>query len=202
MTRMTRRQQAIYDFIVRQVRHNGIPPTMMEIASNFGLASAASVSDHLKAIERKGFIRRRPGASRGIEVAALKERRAADRALTVPLRGDVPSGSRPVDPAQARTVTVDGRMVAGEAFALRAATRALERRGILEGDLLIVDSTATPEPGNLVVGLQRRGTLLLEVSTSGGRVRPVAGRLTPDDDVELVGSVVAVLRTAHGFNTR
>jgi len=202
MNAMTRRQQAIYDFIVRQVRHNGIPPTLIEIAENFGLASAATVSDHLKAIERKGFIRRRPGASRGIEVSALKRRRESDRAVRVPLRGDVPSGSRPVDPARAPTVIVDGRMAPGEAFALRAATRALERRGILEGDLLIVDSTATLEPGNLVVGLQRRGTLLLELSTGGGRVRPLAGRLTPEDEVELVGSVVAVLRTARGLGTR
>lgn len=197
MAALTRRQQAIYDFIVRQVRHQGIPPTLMEIADNFGLSSAASVADHLKAIERKGFIRRRPGASRGIEVSALRDARQRDGAVRVALRGDVPGPGRLTAPARARTLLLDRSVADGELFALRATTRALERRGILEDDLLIIDAAAGAEPGDLVVGAQRRGTMLMEMDGSGHGVRPVAGRIAAGENVELLGTVVAVVRAAR-----
>jgi repressor LexA len=197
MTPLTRRQQAIYDFIVRQVRREGIPPTLMEIADNFGLSSAASVSDHLKAIERKGFIRRRPGASRGIEVSALRDARQRDGAVRVAVRGDVPSARSMTAPARARTMVVDRSLADGELVALRTATRALERRGILEGDVLIIDVAAQSQPGDLVVGVQRGKTLLMEMDGSGRGAHPVAGRVSGHDEVELLGPVVAVVRAAR-----
>lgn len=197
MSTLTQRQQAIYDFIVGQVRHRGIPPTLMEIADNFGLSSAASVSDHLKAIERKGFIRRRPGASRGIEVAALREASPRRGALRVALRGEVPSTGGLTSPARSRTLLLDPSVAEGELFALRTATRALERRGILEGDLLIVDACAIAESGDLLVGAQRRGTLLVEMTDGGLRARPVAGRIAAGEDVDLLGTVVAVVRSSR-----
>lgn len=66
--KVTQRQNEILKFITKQQHRQGAPPTIGEIQSFFGFRSPKAVSDHLGALERKGFIRRRPHKSRGIEV--------------------------------------------------------------------------------------------------------------------------------------
>ena len=82
MQRLTQRQHEIYQFIVRQVRNKGLPPSLVEIARAFDLRSVAGISDHLKAIERKGFIRRRAGISRGIQLTIVKQGASTGRTKT------------------------------------------------------------------------------------------------------------------------
>lgn len=193
MSALTDRQQAIFDFIVRRVHHEGIPPTLMEIAEAFGLASVAGVADHLKAIERKGFIRRRPGASRGIEVAdaALPPRTTS---AWLPLAGGVPSaGWRPAR-SGAPGVVVDHRLASPGAFLVSVSTDSLRQRGLLPDDLLVVAPSHQPGAGSLVLGRQGRHTSLLEISADGRRARALAGRFERSRDVDFLGRVVGVLR--------
>lgn len=192
MSALTRRQRAIYDFIVRQVRRNGIPPTLMEIADAFGLSSAAGISDHLKAIERKGYIRRRPGASRGIELARETAPNPARRSVAVPIVGAVPSARGLSRNGSGGRVYVDSRLASGDLFAVRAALR-IEGRGILPGDLLVARRGDGGSRG-LVVGSQGRRVLLMEISADGRRARATAGTLEGNRDVRLHGPVVAVIR--------
>ena len=63
-TELTRKQRAIYDFVVTCVNRRGIPPSLDEIARAFDLTSLSGVADHLRALARKGYIRRRRGVSR------------------------------------------------------------------------------------------------------------------------------------------
>ena len=91
---LTEKQNSIYKFIVDRVQRHGIPPTLTEIADAFGLSSASGVADHLNALERKGFILRRPGMSRGIELIATRHsRQSAEEsdsgALRVPVLGSI-----------------------------------------------------------------------------------------------------------------
>jgi len=58
----------IYDFIKRYHASNNEPPTMAEIGQHFHLRSLASVSDHLKKMEDRGWITRIPNISRGIRI--------------------------------------------------------------------------------------------------------------------------------------
>lgn len=66
MKELTEKQQEILDFIVACFREEGYIPTLREIATAFSFRSLNAVNDHLAAIERKGYITRRPGSSRGI----------------------------------------------------------------------------------------------------------------------------------------
>lgn len=194
MSSLTDRQQAIFDFIVGRVRHEGIPPTLMEIATAFGLTSPAGVADHLKAIERKGFIRRRPGASRGIEVADLAPHRRVASAW-IPLAGRVPSRSwGAVEAGASGGIAVDQRLAGSGTFAVTVGTTALRRRGILEGDLLVVTPGKTLPPGDVVIGRQGRRAAILEISGDGRRATPLAGSVDADRDVDLLGRVVGVIR--------
>jgi repressor LexA len=63
---LTQRQQEILAYIEDQSRRYG--PTIREIASAMQIASPNGVVCHLRALEKKGRIRRLPGISRGIEV--------------------------------------------------------------------------------------------------------------------------------------
>jgi SOS-response transcriptional repressor LexA len=68
MKELTDRQQRVLDFIRTHLAATGRPPTFREIGDHMGIRSTNGVKDHLVAIERKGFIRRRNMLARGIEV--------------------------------------------------------------------------------------------------------------------------------------
>jgi repressor LexA len=192
VTDLTRRQRAIYEFILRQLQAQGMPPTLMEIASAFDLSSAAGVADHLKAIERKGYIRRRPGVSRGIEVRRRGD--ALPAANVIPLLGDVPT-SRGVSRSSRSRVTMDSRLAPAAGRAFRVSTGALAGDGILRGDVLVVDPDASARPGDLIVGRQGRNVALLRVGEDGRSATAVAGRINPAADVRAYGPVVSVVRS-------
>ena len=63
---LTPRQQAILDFIRQSIRERGYPPTLREIGATMGIRSTNGVSDHLRAIERKGHLRREDMKSRAM----------------------------------------------------------------------------------------------------------------------------------------
>lgn len=62
------RQNAIYDYICDYLKAYGFPPTVREIAEMAGLSSASSAHHYLKQLEEKGYIRRREGSPRAIEI--------------------------------------------------------------------------------------------------------------------------------------
>jgi len=197
MSPLTRRQQAIYEFIVQQVHAEGMPPTLMEIAAAFGLSSAAGVSDHLKAIERKGFIRRRPGVSRGIEVRASTGG-VPPKARSVPVIGRAP-GAGGVQRSGAPRVAIDCRWASAEAVGFEAATDELSSLGILAGDLLVTDGGTEIDAGDLIIGRQGKRLAILQVGTDGVSATPIAGRIDPSTDIRAYGRVVAVIRAPQSI---
>ncbi len=70
MTRepLTKRQQVIFDFVVSSLCEHGRPPTLREIGAATGIKSTNGVSEHLRLIERKGYIVRSSMLSRGIRL--------------------------------------------------------------------------------------------------------------------------------------
>src|SRR3954452_20782760 len=73
MTKISKRQQDILDFIKNEVRQKGYPPSVREIGQAVGLASSSTVHGHLTRLEQKGLIRRDPTKPRAIEVLDLDE---------------------------------------------------------------------------------------------------------------------------------
>ena len=67
---LTERQARVLAFLRQSIERNGYPPTCAEIARNFGWRSGNAAHEHLRAIERKGFIERVRGISRGIRLVA------------------------------------------------------------------------------------------------------------------------------------
>nr|NIP42427.1 hypothetical protein [candidate division Zixibacteria bacterium]NIR63510.1 hypothetical protein [candidate division Zixibacteria bacterium]NIS16244.1 hypothetical protein [candidate division Zixibacteria bacterium]NIS45463.1 hypothetical protein [candidate division Zixibacteria bacterium]NIT52634.1 hypothetical protein [candidate division Zixibacteria bacterium] len=84
--RLTDRQKQIYNFISDKIRKAGSPPTIREIGRQFAISSTNGVRSILDALITKGYIRKRPGLSRGLEL--IEDQISSYR--TVPLVGSVP----------------------------------------------------------------------------------------------------------------
>src|SRR5690348_1846406 len=68
LSKVSNRQLAIMDFIKKEVRAKGYPPSVREIGEAVGLASSSTVHGHLERLEKKGLIRRDPTKPRAIEI--------------------------------------------------------------------------------------------------------------------------------------
>jgi repressor LexA len=87
--RLTRRQSQALDFIIRYFKERNCPPTIREIGEDLGISSTNGVRYLLNALTHKGYIRRRPQVSRGIE---LVQSPLPANLLSIPLVGRVAAG--------------------------------------------------------------------------------------------------------------
>lgn len=196
---LTLKQRAIYEFVVDFAHRQGFPPSLTEIAGAFGLASPSGVADHLRAIERKGYIRRRRGVSRGIELVDISRRNPVPAtAIKVPVIGSLPARRRlSMRRRGKRHLIFDVRVAQRGAVAVRVKLQGLEGRGILSGDYVIVIRGAMPRAGELALAHLRRSTALVEMLPENRGVRRLDDDAEFDSEFELLGRVVAVLRSMN-----
>ena len=195
---LTQRQRDILEHIRAYIAEHGFAPTLEEIGRHFGLGSLATVHKHLSQIEAKGFIRRLPHQSRALEVVDPNE---GPRAARVPLAGIVAAGA-PIDPVEMHETIALPEEFLGRAptFALRVRGDSMVGEGILDGDVIAIESGRAPREGQIVVALVRGEATVKKFHRDGDRVRlepaneQVAPITAPAADVEVKGVVVAVLR--------
>ncbi|SDH79085.1 SOS regulatory protein LexA, partial [Aneurinibacillus thermoaerophilus] len=95
MKKLSSRQLAILDYIKKEVREKGYPPSVREIGEAVGLASSSTVHGHLARLEKKGLIRRDPTKPRAIEILDGERNEATDasvKTVTIPVLGKVTAG--------------------------------------------------------------------------------------------------------------
>ena len=71
MQGLTQRQQMVLDFIRQSIHDRGYPPTLREIGARMGIRSTNGVNDHLRALERKGYLTREDMKSRALRPTSL-----------------------------------------------------------------------------------------------------------------------------------
>jgi repressor LexA len=195
---VTKRQKQLLDYLHAYIQQQGYAPTLEEIGRHFSLSSLATVHKHLQNLERKGRIRRLANHSRAMEI--VPEPRAG-RAVEIPLLGRVAAGV-PIEAVEApETITLPEEMLGrGETFALRVRGDSMIDDGILDGDIIVVESRADADDGATVVALVRGEATVKKLQRDKGRVRlvPANSRVAPivarAHDVEIRGVVIAVLR--------
>jgi repressor LexA len=195
---ITKRQKELLDYVRGYIAKNGYAPTLEEIGRHFSLASLATVHKHLTNLERKGRIRRHANQSRALEVVPDP---TVGRAVQVPLLGRVAAGT-PIEAVETpETITLPEELLGrGETFALRVRGDSMIGDGILDGDLVVVESRPTADNGSTVVALVRGDATVKKIYRERGRVRLVAAneRVAPivarADEVQIRGVVIAVLR--------
>lgn len=149
---MTRRQQMVLDFIKSSIDERGYPPTLREIGRHMGIPSTNAVNDHLRALERKGYLARDHMKSRALRPTDAQSFETVD----VPVLGRVAAGAPLLAEENIEeTVRVD-RFFAGdgeETFMLRVRGESMIGAGIHDGDYIFVKKQMVAERGQIVVVL-------------------------------------------------
>ncbi|TMB11025.1 MAG: transcriptional repressor LexA [Deltaproteobacteria bacterium] len=221
---LTDRQEKILAFIKKSIQEQGYPPTIREIGEHFGIRSTNGVNDHLKALERKGYLLRGELKSRALSVidggrSPARLLRMSRRELSavgegevvqVPVVGKVAAGE-PILAQENITdhVRIDSVLLGDsgrKVFALRVSGDSMIGDGILDGDYIFVRKQLQAGPGEIVVAMIEDEATVKRFYPEGDRVRfqPSNPRLKPiyvsrDDfrETQIIGVVVGVYRKMH-----
>ena len=149
---LTLRQKEIYDFLLRTIREKGFAPSIPEIGRQFKIASTNGVSDHLKALEKKGYIRR--VGTRAIEILSAVGKPVLITVRDIPIVGRVPAGKPFLSEENIEgLLTITNDMGSGKLFALQVKGDSMIGAGILDGDRVIVKQQGAAENGEIVCAL-------------------------------------------------
>ena len=168
--KLTARQQQILELIQNTIASTGSPPTRAEIATEFGFKSANAAEEHLKALARKGAIELLSGTSRGIRLKgdsleAINASRSKQfmqqfslpiqslMQLTLPLIGRVAAGS-PILAQEhiEQSFSFESGMFARKPdYLLKVKGMSMRDAGIMDGDLLAVQSASEARNGQIIV---------------------------------------------------
>ena len=152
LTPLTDRQKAIYDFLLKSIREKGFAPSIHEIGRQFKIASTNGVSDHLKALEKKGYIRR--VGKRAIEVVNALGKAVINVTHEVPILGRVAAGKPFLSEENTEGfLAIPSDMGGGKQFALQVQGDSMIGAGIIDGDRVIVKQQSTAENGEIVCAL-------------------------------------------------
>ena len=147
---ITEIQKKILDFLIEQKTGRGFPPTLADIAQHFGYRNRATVQQHLQALDRKGFIKKNPKLSRGIELT-LEDKFFIPR----PVLGEVAAGNPlTIYPDAIDTVSLPSiARMPKDSFLLRVKGNSLKDAYIFNGDIIIVNPNLEPRNGQIVAAI-------------------------------------------------
>jgi repressor LexA len=208
MERLTDRQRMVLDFIRMTIEELGYPPTLREIGTHLGIRSTNGVNDHLRALERKGYITRGDMKSRALKPTASSTfRRASIPELTVdvPVLGRVAAGQllEAIEQAEDR-IHVDRALVGtGSVFGLRIHGDSMIEAGIHDGDYVFVRQQAEAKRGEVVVALVGEEATCkyyfpendyVRLQPANGRMAPILIHKSDWRSAQVLGVVVGVFR--------
>lgn len=198
--KLTDRQREVLDFITHCIEERGFPPTMREIGEQMGIRSTNGVNDHLKALERKGYLQRDYLKSRALRTAD------SPQMVNVPLVGDVAAGLPVLAVEQAEETLRMDRSLLGKGddlFALRVSGDSMIEDGIFDGDYVFVRRQVSARSGETVVARIDEEATVKRFYPEGGRIRlqPANASMEPiyvdpsaGQEMQVLGVVVGVFR--------
>jgi repressor LexA len=196
---LTARQKQIYDFLLKSIREKGFAPSIQELGQRFKIASTNGVSDHLKALERKGYIRR--VGKRAIELLGALGKPLLSDAKEIPILGRVPAGGPlMVEENVEGYLTMAGDLARGKTFALKVKGESMIEAGILDGDYVIVRCQESAEEGEIVCALVNGEATVKRFHKKGKSVvlKPENRRYAPIEvsrgELRIVGKIVGLMR--------
>lgn len=207
VSKISKRQNSILDFIKQEVREKGYPPSVREIAEAVGLLSSSTVHGHLDRLEKKGFIRRDPTKPRAIEILVQDEN---DNVIhmpvaQVPIVGKVTAGI-PITateniedyfPLPAHYVGDNNNV-----FILNVIGESMIEAGIHNGDYVIVRQQQTANNGEIVVAMTEDDEATVKTfykEKDHIRLQPENESMEPIrlHNVTILGKVIGLFRDIH-----
>ena len=215
MRPLTEKQRQLLMFIHGHIRRHGYPPTLREMAEHYGVRSPNAINDRLKALERKGYLKRQGGLkSRAITLTARAVDAGGEEGVVkVPLVGRVAAGEPLLAEQNVEEIlSVDVAIFGGgggDMFALRVQGESMTGRGILDGDIVLVRQTSQARAGDTVVALIDGEATVKTYRPEPDKGRVVLEAANPDYapivveggegvDASIIGVVVGLVRTLGG----
>lgn len=198
---LTTRQSQILEFIRSYKSETGYPPSVREIGERFGLAPA-TVHDHLKALDRKGYIAKKPHRSRSLSL--IENKAILDQPGKVPVLGQVAAGLPLLAEQNIEDVLqLPSNWTKPGSFLLKVKGESMEGAHIVDGDYVLVSPQSTANNGEIVVALIGDEATVKRFYKKGDQIelRPENSGYTTikiqsskGDSVRLIGKVVGVFR--------
>ncbi|GAA2583691.1 transcriptional repressor LexA [Actinomadura fulvescens] len=214
---LTQRQRMVLEVIRDSVQRRGYPPSMREIGEAVGLTSTSSVSHQLRALQRKGFLRRDPNRPRAVEVrvpgatpvlteadsyesAAGPETSSRPAPAYVPLVGRIAAGGPILAEEAVEDVFTLPKQLVGEGthFLLKVSGDSMIEAAIADGDWVVVRQQPVAEQGDIVAAMIEGEATVKTFKRKDGHIWLMPANSAyepiPGDEASVLGRVVAVLR--------
>jgi repressor LexA len=201
--RLTRRQQEVLTFIRSFSQRHEVPPTVREIGDRFRVTPRAAF-DHLRALEKKGYLKRRTARGRTSRALTLAERSGSG----IPILGRIAAGV-PLQSEQNREGTLPVSVDwfgsrADDIFSLRVRGESMIGAHIVDGDVVVVRRQEHAQPGDIVVALVDGEATVKRFGRDGHAVvlKPENPAMSPivirpgEHEVRILGKVLGLVRGA------
>ncbi len=197
--KLTVKQKKVYDFIRKEIREKGFPPSIREICAALGLSSTSSVHSHLSILEDKGLIRRSPYKNRTIEILETNFYSSNESVVNVPVVEDIGDGA-PILALQKTNVSfpIPSELIFGETFIMKVPDNSMIEKGIFDNDFVLVSKQPIAENGDIIVALLGdsvtvkcffRDDKMIRLQPANQNFEPII-----TEEVEIIGKVVGLLR--------
>ena len=208
MEELTKKQKEILEFIKKTIFKKGVSPTFREIMQFFGFKSIRTVQDHIKALERKGYIKKDPNKSRSIILDDFSK--TLKDIVRVPILGQISAG-KPIFAEEniEGYINLDKFLIkhSKDIFALKVKGDSMINAGILDGDYVIVKKQPTVENGEIAcVLIDNEATVkrfykrehYIELRPENPEYKPIIKTRDTATNILILGKVVGVFRTIAG----
>jgi repressor LexA len=208
LSALSPRQQQMLQRIAEFIAQQGRPPTRGDLARAMGLRNRQGIDQHLRALERKGYLQLEAGIARGLRLLHTESATPltpALRSTLLPLYGRVAAGMPALAPGNIEEeIAVDQALFRPRAdFLLRVQGESMRDAGIAHRDILAVHRTAEAVNGQIVVArlgdeatvkVYRRRGAQLRLEPANPEFMPIEIDLRRES-WRIEGIVVGILRT-------
>lgn len=202
MQTLTTRQQQVYTFIRDCIEADGCPPTLREISAHIGTAGTVTAISHVDALEKKGYLRRREGSSRGIALT-----RTPSTTVSLPIVGTIRAGLlQPAIEDITGYLSVDSSLTRGEGcYFLTVKGDSMIDKGILPGDRVLIRPQQVADNGEVVAVMVDGDATLKQFFREADHIllQPANPRYEPiiirpgQGEVAIVGKMVGLFRSVE-----
>lgn len=218
--KLTKRQGEVLEVIARHIEEVGYPPTIRELGDALGIRSTNGVNDHLKALEKKGYLTREDAKSRTMRplfwpdgspyeqgTAPVVEQVLDEEIHQVPVVGRIAAGMPIAAIEDTEEVVAIGQGLLGrqqgEIFALRVKGESMIEDGIFDGDYIFVKKQQDARDGQIVAAMVDGDATVKRLFREGAVVRlqpaneamePIYVRADEARDTVIIGPVVGIFR--------
>jgi repressor LexA len=198
MDQLTARQEQVLKIVTEYIGSYGYPPSLRDIGKKLAVSGTLGVMKHLEALEKKGYLRRQEGSSRGITLCNQAQ------AASLPIVGVVRAGALhpAIEDIEGHFAIDNSQLRSGGTFFLRVKGDSMIHAHIKEGDLALVRPQPSAENRDIVVAMVGGEATLKRFYREGDQIRlqPENPNYSAiiiregDGELSIVGKVVGIYR--------